>query len=55
MVEGDAAAFDAGLTQYGFAWTLLPPAAPLNKVLASRPEWRRVYGDAFAVVYAKAE
>jgi len=55
MLDGDAAAFDAGLKNHGFAWTLLPPAAPLNKILASRPEWKRVYGDDFAVVYAKAD
>jgi hypothetical protein len=55
MLGGDAAAFDAGLAKYGFEWTLLPPAAPLNKILASRPEWKRVHGDAFAVVYAKVE
>jgi len=55
MVDGDAAAFDAGVAQYGFAWTMLPPAAPLNKVLASRPEWKRIYGDDYAVVYAKGD
>ncbi|MCW2273921.1 hypothetical protein GJ654_08010 [Rhodoblastus acidophilus] len=53
MLGGDEKAFDAGLTQYRFEWTLLPPAAPLNKVLAARPEWKKVYGDAYAVVYAR--
>ena len=53
MVEGDAKAFDEGVAKFGFRWTLLPPAAPLNKILASRPEWKKIYGDAFAVVYAR--
>ncbi|MBB4198169.1 hypothetical protein CCR94_10970 [Rhodoblastus sphagnicola] len=55
MVAGDAAAFDAGVAQYGFRWTLLPPAAPLNKVLAGRPEWKRIYGDDFAVAFARVD
>ncbi|SNB70916.1 hypothetical protein SAMN06265338_10450 [Rhodoblastus acidophilus] len=55
MVEGDAAAFDEGVASYGFQWTLLPPAVPLNKVLATRPEWTRLYGDDFAVVYARKQ
>jgi hypothetical protein len=53
MVEGDAKAFDEGEAKYRFAWTLLPPAAPLNQVLAARPHWKKIYGDAFAVVYAR--
>ncbi|MCW2282850.1 hypothetical protein M2323_000615 [Rhodoblastus acidophilus] len=55
MLAGDAATFEAGLEKYGFRWTLLPPDAPLNKVLATRPGWRRIYSDAFAVAYAKDE
>jgi len=54
MVEGDAKAFDEGVATFGFQWTLLPPAAPLSKILSTRPEWKRIYGDDFAVVYARA-
>jgi hypothetical protein len=55
MLDGDAAAFDSATAQYGFQWTLLPPSAALNKVLAARPEWKKIYGDDYAVVYARTE
>jgi hypothetical protein len=55
MVDGDEKAFDEGVAKYDFRWTLLPPAAPLNKLLRTRPEWKKVYGDDDAVVFARNE
>ncbi|HUO55193.1 MAG TPA: hypothetical protein VMU18_10655, partial [Rhodoblastus sp.] len=52
MVEGNGAAFDAALPKYGFKWVMLRPDAPLAKALAARPDWRRLYGDDYAVVLA---
>jgi hypothetical protein len=34
-------------------WTLLPTALPANQVLDASPEWRRVYRDEVASVYAR--
>jgi hypothetical protein len=55
MVEGDGATFDAELPKYGFKWALLPPAAPLVKALAARPDWKKIYSDKFAVVFVRAD
>jgi hypothetical protein len=45
--------FPALLDEYRIGWTLLPPQAPANAVLAQLPGWRRVYADLFAVVYVR--
>jgi hypothetical protein len=54
-VEGDVAAFEAELAEYGFKWALLPPAAPLAKALAARPDWKKLYGDKYAMVFARTD
>lgn len=53
ILSGDVASFDGAVRQYGLAWTLLDPHEPLAKALAAKPGWRRLYGDRYAVVYAR--
>ena len=39
------------LSEYGIAWTLLPPKAPAVVLLDHLPGWRRLYADDIAVVH----
>ena len=41
------------LANPAIGWTLLPTALPANAVLDASPEWRRVYRDGIASVYAR--
>jgi hypothetical protein len=43
----------AMLAQYGIGWTLLDPNDPRVALLDHLPGWRRVYGDAIAVVHQR--
>lgn len=54
MVRPDAAALAQTLNQRHIAWTVLPPAAPAVAAMDAEPGWRRLYGDRFAVVHARA-
>jgi hypothetical protein len=53
MVGGDLAPFDAAVRRYGIAWTLLAPSEPLARALDGRPGWRKLYGDRWAVAFAR--
>jgi hypothetical protein len=53
LIRPDRAALEATFAQYGIAWTIVPPGSAIVDVLDTLPGWRRVYGDGFAVVYAR--
>ena len=53
MTEPDAAGLDAYLDKYGIEWIIFPPEAPIVKSFTHRPGWTRLFGDAFAIVYAR--
>ena len=53
LMAGDAASFERAVAEYGLAWMLLAPGEPLAKRLDAKPGWRRLYGDANAIVYAR--
>lgn len=53
--DGDPAAFDAIAGRYAIKWTLFPPAAPVNRLLAARPDWKKFYADPYAVVFVRAD
>jgi len=38
--------------KYHVGWTILPVQHPLNQLLALRADWRRIYADDVAVIYA---
>jgi hypothetical protein len=46
---------DKALKRWNIRWTILSPREPLVHLLDSRPGWRRVYADGFAVVHARAD
>ncbi len=52
MVLG-APKWDEAMDAYGVSWTLLPPAAQVNRELERHPSWKRVYGDERAVIYVR--
>jgi hypothetical protein len=43
------------LEKYRVGWTILPPKHGLNALLALRADWRRVYADQTAVIYARRQ
>ncbi len=45
--------WEAVLEKYRVGWTILPPKHGLNALLALHKDWRRVYADEVAVVYAR--
>ena len=45
---------DRALTGYLHDYILLPPGAPIVKQLGSRPEWKLIYRDASAVLFARS-
>ena len=46
---------DKAFKRWNIRWTILSPREPLVHMLDSRPGWRRVYADGFAVVHARAD
>ena len=46
---------DRAFKRWNIRWTILSPREPLVRMLDSRPGWRRVYADGFAVVHARAD
>jgi hypothetical protein len=46
---------DKAFKRWNIRWTILSPREPLVRMLDSRPGWRRVYADSFAVVHARAD
>ncbi len=55
ITSPDPVALDQALTRYGIAWTILPPGAPAVALMDTRPGWRRLYADRFAVVHVRTE
>jgi hypothetical protein len=53
--NGDPAAVDAALKQYGIAWVITQPKEGVVAVLARRPGWKRIYADKYAVVLARTD
>ena len=45
--------WNAVLQEHNVGWTILPRAHALNSLLALRGDWRRVYSDNVAVIYAR--
>lgn len=43
------------LKKYDIGWTILPPDDQLNRALALSADWRLVYTDAVATVYARCQ
>jgi len=54
-VNGHEPALDDLLEKYRIAWTMLPPGGVADEELGRSPAWRKIYGDKFAVVRARAE
>jgi hypothetical protein len=46
---------DRAFKRWNIRWTILSPREPLVRMLDTRPGWRRVYADGFAVVHARAD
>jgi len=44
---------DKAFRRWNIRWTILSPREPLVRQLDSRPGWRRIYSDEFAVVQAR--
>jgi hypothetical protein len=55
LMSGDAAEFDKAVKDYGLAWTILAPREPLARQMDAKPGWRKLYGDRWAVVYARTD
>ena len=53
--NGDPAAVDVALKQYGIAWTITQPHEGIVAVLEKRPGWKRLYADKYAVVLARTD
>lgn len=53
--NGDPAAVDAALKQYGVAWVITQPREGVVKAVESRPGWTRIYADKYAVVLARKD
>jgi hypothetical protein len=53
VMRGDPAAFDKLVAQYHVDWTILQPREPLASLMDSKPGWRRIYSDRWAVVHAR--
>lgn len=51
IIDGDRAAFDRAVQQWGIAWTMLPPDSRLAARLDRDPAWRRIQADRWAVVH----
>ena len=51
--RGDARLFDAAVAKWGIRWAILHPDQGLVHVLDNDPEWRRLYSDRYAVIFAR--
>jgi hypothetical protein len=50
---GDRDAAEDTLKRYDIAWTILAPDSRIVAILDHEPGWRRLYGDATAVVHVR--
>ena len=53
--NGDPAAVDAALKQYGIAWIITQPKEGVIAAVEHRPGWKRLYADKYAVVLARTD
>jgi hypothetical protein len=53
VAGGARADVDAEFKRWNITWAIISPRDGLNQVLASRPGWRKLYGDPYAVLYAR--
>jgi hypothetical protein len=53
IMAGDPKSLDQAIAQYHIAWSVLEPGEPLVQVLDSKPGWRRLYGDRYAIVHVR--
>jgi len=53
IMRGDDAEFDRAVARYGIAWSLLSPREALTRKMDSKPGWRRIYADRWAVVHVR--
>jgi hypothetical protein len=53
--NGDPAAVDAALKQYGIAWIITQPKEGVIAAVEHRPGWKRIYADKYAVVLARTD
>ncbi|MFI4974569.1 MAG: hypothetical protein ACHP84_08525 [Caulobacterales bacterium] len=53
IMRGESMAVDAAFSRYGVRWTILAPGSGLAAEMATRPGWRRIYADQYAVVDEK--
>ncbi|GBQ89571.1 hypothetical protein AA13595_2676 [Gluconacetobacter johannae DSM 13595] len=54
MDVADRDAFARIVARHDIRWTILPPGAPLARLLDTLPGWRRVYADKIAVIHTRA-
>lgn len=52
-VEAQGGRYEDVFLRHDVRWTLLPPAAMANQLLASDPAWERMYSDEKAVVFRR--
>lgn len=55
LMRGDAAAFEAAVRKHGLRWTVLSPREPLAQAMDSKPGWRRLHRDRWAVVHVRVD
>ena len=53
LQAGDDAAVESTLKRYAIAWTIFAPDNRMVAILDHEPGWRRLYGDATAVVHVR--
>ena len=53
VMAGDKAVLQAWSTEFDLRWACLQPTERLVNVLDSDPQWKRLYTDRYAIVYAK--
>jgi hypothetical protein len=53
IIEPDAKALGRALADYGARWTIFAPSQPVVGLMDTRPGWRRLYADKYAVVHVK--
>ncbi len=55
IIAPDAAALEEELARDQIAWTIFAPSQRINALLDAKRGWRRLYADAFAVVYVRED
>lgn len=53
IVAARGTALDEVLRNQAIEWAIFPPGERIDAALAARPGWKKLYGDEFAVVFAR--